>query len=254
MFTLTWPLLVELVAGVSAGLILNLMPLIIPLSAARLVRQALRGRHPDERRPLFVAVVFSAFAIASVYYQPNSFHFAVVGPIWLSLFGELLERMVQRLEATLRVPWVAPALSATLLILLTLQLHRAYDSAWATGVPVDTAFGRVHLRSQALADEFTVLRSTLQAAGAKDVLVYPAQPALYLMTQTSNPTPFRSSFLVTPRRRSSSRFRRRSIASACHSSSAPSGSGSTPKIRCARISRNTTNTYGCSARPGRSPA
>jgi hypothetical protein len=190
-FTLTWPLLVELVAGVSAGLMLNLMPLIIPLSAARLVRQAVRGRHPEERRLLFVAVVFSAFSIASVYYQPNSFHFAVVGPIWLSLFGELLERVVQRLEATVRVGWAAPVVAATLLILLTLQLRRAYASVWATsGVPVDTAFGRVHLRSQALADEFTTLRSALQTAGAKDVLVYPTLPGLYLMTQTSNPTRF----------------------------------------------------------------
>lgn len=190
-FTLTWPLLVELVRGLSPGLMLNVMPLIIVLSAVRLLRQAAQRRSPDERRPLFVAVVFSAFSIASVYYQPNSFHFAVVGPIWLSLFAELLERVVRRLEATLRVTWVAPVVAATLLILLTLEIRRARERAWATaGVPVDTAFGRVHLRSQALVDELTALRSALQAAGAKDVLVYPTLPGLYLMTQTSNPTRF----------------------------------------------------------------
>jgi hypothetical protein len=190
-FTLTWPLLVELIGSLSSRLLLNLMPLIIVVGAARVLRQAAQGRSAEERRPLFVAVVFSAFSIASVYYQPNSFHFAVVGPIWLSLFAELLERGVQRLEATVRATWVAPVAAATLLILLALETGRARGRAWATaGVPIDTAFGRVHLRSQALVDEIVTLRSALQTAGAKDVLVYPTFPGLYLLTQTSNPTRF----------------------------------------------------------------
>jgi hypothetical protein len=74
-----------LVVELSPMLILNLMPFVIPVSAACLLWQAASGVSGKDRRPLFVAVVFSALSIASVLYQPNYFHFAMVGPIWVIL-------------------------------------------------------------------------------------------------------------------------------------------------------------------------
>ena len=60
-----------LIAGVSPILIINLLILIIPVSAARLIWQAQRGASAADRRPLFVAVVFASLAIFSVSYHPE---------------------------------------------------------------------------------------------------------------------------------------------------------------------------------------
>ena len=188
--TYHWPLFVEQVTGLSSMLLLNLMPLIIPISALRLLRHGLEGLRSNATRPLFVAVVFSAMSIVSVFYQPNSHHFAVVAPIWFSLFGELLERVVQRLESAWRGRWVAPAAAAIMVLLLMLEMRRAHAKAWRRAVPGDTAFGRVHFRTQFLADEVTALRTALAEAGTTDVFVYPTYPGLYLLTQSSNPTRF----------------------------------------------------------------
>lgn len=183
--------LFELLVHMSPMLLLSIMPLIIPVSAARLIWQAVQGVRADARRPLFVAVVFSALAIASVQYQPNFFHFAIVGPIWFSLYGELLEQSVRRVEAMLHTALVGPAAAVGLLVLLTLEMRRSVGSAWdVAGAPGDTAFGRVHFRSESLAEEVEAFREVLQQAGAKEILVYPSLPGMYLMTGASNPTRF----------------------------------------------------------------
>lgn len=172
-------------------LVISVMPCIMPLSAARLIAQAARGVPAQERRPLFVAVVFSTLSIVSVLYQPNAFHFAIVGPIWLSLYAESLERLVQRIEGRLRTRLVGPLAALAVLALLSLQFRRALTWEWAkAGAAGDTLFGRVHFPSDMQVDEIEAVRTVLQDAGAKRVFVYPYGAAVYLMTATSNPTRF----------------------------------------------------------------
>jgi len=48
----------------------------------------------------------------------------------------------------------------------------------------------VHFGYQSEVEELEAVRNILRAAGAKDILVYPCAAALYLMTETSNPTRF----------------------------------------------------------------
>jgi hypothetical protein len=179
-----------LMVELSPMLLLNVMPFIIPISAARLLWQAATGVSAELRRPLFVAVVFSSLSIASVLYQPNYFHFAMVGPIWVSLFADLLERGVRRFERRSHGSFVAPAAALCVVLLLALQMRRSLTVAWTDRAAGDTAFGRVHFYSQSLADEVAAVRATLLAAGATDMFVYPTQPGMYLMTDTSNPTRF----------------------------------------------------------------
>jgi hypothetical protein len=192
LLTLDWALLRRLIVELPPSLIvhviiLNVMPFIIPVSAGRLIWQTVNRVSAEERRPLFVAVVFSALSIISVIYYPASHHFAVVGPIWLILYAESLERLIERAEDLLQTRFVRPLATLTVLALLALALRQTYPGS-SYGVPGDTSFGRVQFHSEAEVDEIKALRTTLQAAGAKEVFVYPSAAGVYLMTGTSNPT------------------------------------------------------------------
>ena len=164
-------------------------PLIIVVSAARVIWRAARGMPVAERRQLFVAVVFSAFSIVSVLYQPNYNHFAIVAPIWLSLFAESLEQLSRRGEAR-GIRLAAPLMAAAILAVLAIETRRVVIHAWAEGVDRDTAFGRVHFLTEAQADEVVALRAALTNADATSVFVYPYGAGLYMMTETANPTRF----------------------------------------------------------------
>ena len=171
--------------------VLNLLPLIIPVSIARLIARALRRERTQESRAFFVAVVFVTAGFVSILYQLNHAHFGVVGPIWLPIFAETTERLVRRLDATFPAAVAGPLATLGVLALVTFEWYRSFALAWAgAGAWADTAFGRVHFHSAAEVEDVESLRTTLRAAGAKDLFVYPCAAALYLMTETSNPTRF----------------------------------------------------------------
>lgn len=186
-----WSILKTLALSVSPILYLNLMPFIIPVAALRLLWQRARGVDAAGRRPLFVAVVFSAFAMVSVSYQPNHFHFAIVGPIWLSLFAELTEAAVRRLERGWHFRAAAPVAAAAIMALFVIETTREARVVWKKiGVPSQTQFGLIHFHTRPLADEVESVRTVMQAEGVHDVLVYPTHAAMYLLTKTRNPTRF----------------------------------------------------------------
>jgi hypothetical protein len=182
----TWQ---RVIADLNPTLILNLMPFVVPVSAALLLWQVRRGVSAAHRRPLFVAVVFSLLSIASVLYQPNAFHFAMVGAIWITLYADLIERGVRRLERVTPA-FAAPAAALCILTVLTLQMRRSLAFAWNSVAAADTRFGRVHFRSQALADEAAAVVAAVGESGARQILVYPSDPGMYLLTDTANPTRF----------------------------------------------------------------
>jgi hypothetical protein len=169
--------------------VLDVMPFIVVVSAVRLLRQALGGVDAEERRPLFIAVVFSVFALLSVLYQPNASHFGVVGPIWVTLVAEACERLVRRAEAGLRTRIAGPIAALIVLALAGFPLYRGGTLQWSL-VADDTAFGRLHFGSQAEVDDIDALRAALRAADVKKIVVYPCGAAVYLVTETQNPTRF----------------------------------------------------------------
>jgi hypothetical protein len=180
-----------MILGVSPLLLVNILPFIIPVSAAQLIRQVVNGASANDWRPLFVAVTFSALSILSVLYQPNYSHFAVVGPIWLTLLAESLERLVRDVEDRSQSRLMRPLAALTVLLLVTLEVHRSFALAWSGARAADdTAFGRVHFHSASEVEDVEAVRATLRAADAKQIFVYPCAAALYLMTETSNPTRF----------------------------------------------------------------
>jgi hypothetical protein len=165
--------------------------LIILVSAARLIGRTLRGVDADERRPLFVAVVFSALSVLSILYQPNYSHFGVLGAVWLTLVAESAESLVRSAEASARSRLMGPLAALTVFVLVMLEVHRSYALAWSGASAVDDGpFGRVHFQSESQVEDVEALRTTLRAAAANDIFVYPCAAGLYLMTETSNPTRF----------------------------------------------------------------
>lgn len=180
-----------LVTTMSPMLILNVMPFIIPVSATRLLWQWLEGVNASALRPLFVAVSFSIFAIVSMLYQPNHFHFAIVGPMWVVLYAEALERLFRRLEGPARRVLVEPLGVLVLLLLLGLRVGYDLPRAWGKVQGADhSTFGRVDFRSAGEASDVAAVRTVLHDAGVKEIFVYPCAAALYLMTDTDNPTRF----------------------------------------------------------------
>ena len=194
----TWFLLVipaqllwRMIASVSPLLVLNVLPCVVILGVARLLWQARRGGCAEQRRPLFVAVVFAICSLISIVYQPNHSHFAITGPIWLSLIADLLETAIRHLERAGRTALAAPLVTLSVLLLLSLELQRSRRIAWTdAGVPAQTHFGLVHFRSDSMAYDAVAARTVVEAEGAKEILVYPVDPAYYLWTQTSNATRF----------------------------------------------------------------
>src|SRR5262249_47881966 len=134
---------------------------------------------------------FSTFALLSIAYQPNYSHFGVVGPVYLALLAEGGERLVRRAEAgsRTRIPGAVAALSV--LALAGFELHRSAANAWSlTPLAAATRFGRLQFASPAEVEELEALRAALRAADAKTIVVYPCDAALYLLTETANPTRF----------------------------------------------------------------
>lgn len=184
-------LLRSMIAIGSPMLLLNVMPLIIVVSAAQLALRTIRGESARDRRPLFVALVFSASALGSILYQPNHSHFAIVGPIWMSLFAESLERFVRWLSDALHTRAVGAVVTTCLLALLLARTYVDLTAGWRNvGGVSDTPFGRVHFVSQGAVDDIEAVRLALHDAHAETIFVYPCAAALYLMTETSNPTRF----------------------------------------------------------------
>jgi hypothetical protein len=175
----------------STFLLLNLMPLIVVVAALRWLVRQFTATNGEDQRPSFVAVIFGASAIVSVLYLPNHSHFAIVGPLWLPLYGELFERLIRRGERALHGTWVGPVGVAVVFALLALRVGHDLPRAWAGVAATDrSAFGAIDFTSQGEVADVVAVRDAITAAGATDIFVYPSAAALYLMTETSNPTRF----------------------------------------------------------------
>ena len=105
-------------------------------------------------------------------YQPNAFHFAMAGAIWVTLFADLIERGVRRVERA-RAAFAAPRRrSASSLCRRCKCGARSYLLGGVAAA--DTRFGRVHFRSQALADEAAAVVAAVGESGARQILAYRA--------------------------------------------------------------------------------
>jgi len=175
-----------------------LPPVFIPAAAVRAAWQWVAGANRAQQRPLLVAVIFSGFAVLAIAYLPDALHLALAGPIWFPVVAESLERLARLLERAAGASQIPGNVIAFLLLAaLALQSRRNMEVQRSRyPFPHQTVFGRVDFASQEDVDRLNWLVQLLRDAGAREIFVYPCYPALYLLTQTHNPTRYQ---IVLPR-------------------------------------------------------
>ncbi|MCW5892448.1 MAG: hypothetical protein KIT14_18160 [bacterium] len=179
------PMLVENAAATFPAL-LAWMPLLTVLELVRTMRALLRGDLPGARVAFRLAGV-SMLAIGSVLYFPDFIHLAFVAPVFLVLLGDLMTRaLVHRRVLRAGAPVAAAALMATALVCGGLYWRRT----WTRAYPYESAFGLVHLARPMQGRGLDALRAWLREQNARETFVYPYGASIYLLTGTTNPTPF----------------------------------------------------------------
>jgi hypothetical protein len=174
--------------SIPAFVLVNTLPLFVPIASLRVFLAWWRGGGAGVDRRLFVACVLGAGALASVAYLPDYSHFAVVGPVLLLLVAESTERVVGAVERR-RLPFAGAAATALFALAVMFGFTAALRRERALfPIPHDTPFGRVDFRGAAEVEELESLGAKLRAASATEIFVYPAGAALYLLTETANPT------------------------------------------------------------------
>lgn len=135
---------------------------------------------------------FAAASVLSIAYYPDFVHLAFIAPIFYAAGADSAESALR--AAARRLPAAAPAVAlctAVALGAMAWHLHGNLQRQWAAyPVAADTAFGRIDFPNRAHADTVQRVRAMADADPQRRLFCYPGYPALYLMTDTDNPTPF----------------------------------------------------------------
>ena len=168
--------------------VLTYLPLVIPVDLLRVVTGwVARGDRQRIERPLVLAVFASASA-ASILYFPDFIHVAFIAPVFFVCIAEALEAGLARLDRTGTV--LGRAIAVALLVCFGWRLRDNLARARAEfPIARETAFGRVDFASERDAALIERVRGLVEGAGSREIFCYPAGAAVYLMTDTDNPTP-----------------------------------------------------------------
>lgn len=166
--------------------VLTYAPVIVPIAAAAVGWDFLRGKLVD-RRSLLVITMFGLIAVASVVYYPDFIHLAFISPIVFIVWAVLAERICARFRA--HGIWVGFA-SFAVCFALVIQLgkNQVRFHEWY-GHSLRTAFGDVEFHSAEDVRFVERLVVRIQHSRSRDFFVYPAGAALYLLVDGDNPTP-----------------------------------------------------------------
>src|SRR5262249_53720354 len=171
-------------AGYTFPMVLALAPSVTVLPAIRAVIGTIRGTRDESVRQAGVLALMANAALGSVLYYPDYIHLAFIGPPVAIVAADAIDRVVTRRVVT--------AFLATLLFVGTgYQLTRVMVGSWRDApFALDTPFGRVRFREQREVDVITRVGAVLDRSGSRQLFVYPFGASFYLLTGTSNPTPF----------------------------------------------------------------
>ncbi len=162
---------------------------LLPLRAGLVWRAVGRS---DAHWRLAALAAFAAASVLSIAYFPDFVHLAFIAPIFYAVGADSAEAALR--AATRRVAAVAPAaaLCAALVVgVMAWHLRGNLRRQWAAyPVAADTAIGRIDFPNRATAATVERVRALADADPQRRLFCYPAYPALYLMTETDNPTPF----------------------------------------------------------------
>jgi hypothetical protein len=168
--------------------VLTWLPLGLVATIPRLARAKFVRRDEATARRLTWPVVFAATSAVSIRYFPDFIHIAFIAPVFYAILAENLEAAAMALGTRLGRVLTAGVVVAVLAVSsVRLELNRA--RLW-TEFPlgVDTAFGRVQLRTAKDLGLYEEVRRLADATPGVELFVYPAFSHLYLMTGARNPT------------------------------------------------------------------
>lgn len=172
--------------------VLRYLPLILPLTALRLLLLIVRRGDPVQAGRLSLLLVLCLFSIFSIAYFPDFVHIAFIAPLFFVTIAESAEWLVWSLPTPAAVPLRVAGWAAALALLVAAgyRLHDNFVRVEATfPVERDTAFGRIALDplQAALYDKVNDL---MQGVPSRELYCYPIIAHLYLMTNSHNPTPY----------------------------------------------------------------
>jgi hypothetical protein len=153
---------------------------------------ALRRKRIERARVALAVSAVGAVAIASTLYFPDLIHVAFLAPICVTATAVLLEWGAQAAESRWPASTVATGIAALCLAFAVfgwraVQLRRA---AWAhVAVSAETPFGRMDFFDSRMRTLTDAINRMAADDPQRRLFVYPFGAALYLMTDTRNPTP-----------------------------------------------------------------
>jgi len=166
--------------------LLRYLPVPVAILGVRAFREWRRGRQERFRQSALLTI-FALAAIGSVFYSADCIHLAFAAPMVVVVVADIFEWAIG-----IRFPRAAATVVVALLnVALALQLARVMVGSWADH-PYSYAsqFGRVQFRTPGEIEMVQAIRDAAQANGPTEVFIYPAGAGMYLLTGTSNPTPF----------------------------------------------------------------
>lgn len=172
--------------------LLPYQPVLTGLVALRALGELVGRADPERLRRSVLLVLMSLASIASISYFPDYIHLAFIGPVFAILLADLAEG---GLAAFARWPLVARGtgrvVTALLLAVVGFQLRRVMTGSWRDyPFAYRSPFGVVRFHDRAEVERVERVRAVLGAAGVGEMFVYPGGTALYLLTGTTNPTPY----------------------------------------------------------------
>ena len=166
--------------------LLRWQPLVLLAVAARAAHLGRQCTAEAEVRRLVMLLILALGAMASVSYFPDFIHLAFIAPLFLVGLAALLEVALGRLPRA-----AAAVVVAALLVALGAQAGRNLQRAYATHpVHAQTPFGHIDLQTRDPLDLAEQFNRLLPPDAPREVFCYPECPALYLLSDTDNPTPY----------------------------------------------------------------
>jgi hypothetical protein len=177
--------------------VLKYLPLILLVSAARLLFLWLRRIRPDEASRLTLLICFCLSSALSISYFPDFIHIAFIAAAFFITIAESCEWALQHIapqprRALRNLGWIGAA------AILAASAQRLSSNAerLRTSNPISrtTSFGRVDFAHEPQAQIYDRLEQLLRSAPSRSLYCYPPLSGLYLMLDVDDPTPY--GFLV----------------------------------------------------------
>jgi hypothetical protein len=172
--------------------LLKYLPLILPISAVRLLRLLWRGEGAAEARRLTLLLTQTLFAMLSIWYFPDFIHIAFIAAYFFAIIAETLEWLVARIPAPAGVRRAAGWAAAVVVLLAAGYRLEHNRNRLLAAYPFmrSTQFGEIALPDQVNAELYDKVNALVPDLPGHEIYCYPVIAHLYLMTGAHNPTPY----------------------------------------------------------------